>query len=206
MNAHTRILIAYDGSADADAALELTAAIFPGARAKVLSVVEPRAADPRRAAGSGGPSAVSGHRDVDERTAAAARETARHGAELAAGLGLEAEPCWLADGRSAWEAIVDTAAREDVDVIVTGSRGTAGSRPAMSGSVSERVVDHAHHLVLVVSSASNPAEHLAAPDARSPGPRVTDGRAARRRRRRRRESTSQDVGLRSQVVPLDEVR
>jgi nucleotide-binding universal stress UspA family protein len=50
-------------------------------------------------------------------------------------------------------AIVETATRECADLIVVGSHGRTGLERVLVGSVSERVIGHAHCAVLVVKSA-----------------------------------------------------
>jgi nucleotide-binding universal stress UspA family protein len=154
-----QILVAYDGSADAAAAVELTAAAFPQARAMVLSVWEPL---------------------IGERPEPATQEIACRAAEHARSLGLEAEPRWQAEVTDVWRAIVDAAAREQADLIITGRRGLAGDRSSPDGSVAQGVMRHADRPVLVVPSAQT-AE---------PRPAAVAERAG---------------GLRVQVVPLEDV-
>lgn len=143
-----RVLVVYDGSADADAAVELAAAAFPGARAKLLSV---RVRLPVGA----------------ERAEEAMRELARGAAERARDLGLEAEPIWHADGADVAQAIVEAAGRERADVIVTGRRGLADHRPSSGGSVAEEVVRQADRPVLVVPAARTATGLRAAVGARA---------------------------------------
>jgi hypothetical protein len=73
-----QILVAYEGSGDAAAAVELTAAALPGARAMVLSLWEP-------------PIGEEG-----ERPAETTPQLARRATEHARSLGLEAEAGWQA--------------------------------------------------------------------------------------------------------------
>lgn len=162
-----QILVAYDGSPDADAAVELTAAAFPGARAKVLSVWEPLIVD-----------ALAPSRPEEATQAIACRA-----AERARSLGLEAEPRWQADVTEVWRAIVDAAAREKADLIITGRRGLAGHGSSPEGSVAQGVVRHADRPVLVVPSAQT---------AQPPRAAVADRVVA-------------NGGLRIQVASLEEV-
>lgn len=48
------------------------------------------------------------------------------------------------------EKIIETAQKMKVDLIVTGSHGRHGARKFLMGSVSSKVVDHAHCPVLIV--------------------------------------------------------
>lgn len=123
-----RVLVVHDGSAEADAAVELTAAAFPGAQTTLLSVSLPEGADVP-------------------------------------------------------QAIVEAAARERADLIVTGLRGLADHRPWSRGSVLEEVVRQADRPVLVVPTAG-PATELPA------------GVASR---------VVPNGGMRVQVVPLEDV-
>lgn len=179
-----QILVAYDGSADAAAAVEVTAAAFPGAKAMVLSIWEPLIGDALRLTSPGG--SVAGTvptGQVDERPEAATREIARRAAEHACSLGLEAEPRWQADVTDVSRAIVDAAAREHADLIITGRRGLAGDRSSPDGSVAQRVLRDADRPVLVVPSAQTAEPQRTAVAARAVA----------------------DRGLRVQVVPLEDV-
>jgi nucleotide-binding universal stress UspA family protein len=148
-----RILIAYDGSADARAAVDMAAVVCPGADTVVLSVWEPFLVTAARGGYLVAPVAFTGEGDaLDRQAEEATRAIARQGAGRARRLGLDAEPVWECEVTTIWEAIVDGAARERVDMIVTGSRGLTGLRSVLAGSVSERVVHHAQRPVLVVPS------------------------------------------------------
>jgi nucleotide-binding universal stress UspA family protein len=157
-----RVLVFYDGSADADAAVELTASTFPGAQAKVLSVWDP---------------SIAGGEQPEEATQQLARRAAEHAREL----GLHAEPRCQTDAADVSRAIVETAAREHADLIVTGRRGLADDRSPSRGSVVRDVLRRADRPVLVVPSVQS------ATPPRAAVPAVPDG------------------GLRIQVVPLEDV-
>lgn len=141
-----RILVAYDGSTDADAAIDLAAATFPGARTTLLSVWEPLI--------------QAGH--LDGPRAEAMHEIASRAAERARSLGLEAESRWQADATDVSRAIVDGAARERAQLIVLGRRGLAGHHSPLDGSVAQRVLRNADRPVMVVPSAQT-AEPVLAP-------------------------------------------
>ncbi|MDX6658827.1 MAG: hypothetical protein QOH62_3620 [Solirubrobacteraceae bacterium] len=131
-----QILVAHDGSADAAAAVELTAATFPGARTTVLSVWEPLIGDA-----------------LQLRPETATMKIALRAAQHACNLGLAAQPRWNAGVADVWRAILDEADREQADLIVTGRRGLAGNGSSQHGSVARHVLRHADRPVLVVPSA-----------------------------------------------------
>jgi nucleotide-binding universal stress UspA family protein len=56
----------------------------------------------------------------------------------------------VADNESIWRTIVDVADEVDASLIVTGSRGLAGVRSVLLGSVSNHVLHHAHRPTLIV--------------------------------------------------------
>jgi len=152
------ILFAFDGSKGADAALSAARKLFPGAgiEAVVLSIWEPMTVEAIRALRFGTPSAPvpNDPAEVDNDSEARARELAEHGARLAAELGYEARPVWIADTRDVAEAIVAAADDTAADLVVLGARGLTGVR-ALLGSVSNHVVQHARRPVLVVPPASD---------------------------------------------------
>lgn len=120
-----RILVATDGSADAERAVELTARIGHrhGARVYILSVDPEPHGDPKRIA-------------VDA-------------VDLAAELG--GKPIVLRESGRADEHILKAAAEESVSLVAVGSRGLTGLRAL--GSVSERVAHRARSSVLVARPA-----------------------------------------------------
>jgi nucleotide-binding universal stress UspA family protein len=129
------VLAACDGSeATARIGRHLAETYGPGADV-VLLVVEPHEREPRT------PEEERQAQQHAERTAAAALEPLR-------AVGMRARTA-IAYG-SAEEEIVRAADAEGASVIVVGRRGAGLSR-ALLGSVSEHVVKHAHHPVVVVS-------------------------------------------------------
>jgi nucleotide-binding universal stress UspA family protein len=120
-----RILVATDGSPDAERAVELTSRIGHRHRSSVFMVtVEPAShGDPKR--------------------------VALDAVDLTAGLGVE--PTVVRTSGHAAECILETADAERVSLVVIGSRGLSGVRAL--GSVSERVAHRAHCSVLVARPA-----------------------------------------------------
>ena len=147
------ILIAFDGSADAQAAVAQVAEQLPGASAIVLAVWEPRLVQALRLTWSGTVLVPNDVEDEDRDAEKFAKELRAQLADLA---GLKATPRWAADTHTVWEEILAVAAAEDVRMIVTGTRGLHGVRAAL-GSVSSRIVHHATVPVLVVPSAQTNA-------------------------------------------------
>jgi nucleotide-binding universal stress UspA family protein len=120
-----RILVASDGSADAERAVEMTARIGKRYRSRVyLLNVDPS------------PHGDRGKIAVDA-------------VDLAAALG--ADPVMVAESGDADERIVELAASEPVSLVAVGSRGLTGVRAL--GSVSERVAHRAPCSVLVARPA-----------------------------------------------------
>jgi nucleotide-binding universal stress UspA family protein len=147
------ILICYDGSDDAKAAIKHLGALLPGVSAIALTVWEPFSD-----VASGSPkgrlsplAVITNVGDANEKMLAQAREVAAEGAQLANEAGLKAEPATDEQGESVAEAILAGADKLEADVIVLGSRGLGGVG-SLLGSVSHRVLQHADRPVLVIPS------------------------------------------------------
>jgi len=143
------ILIAYDGSDDAKAAIEFAGRMFPGEHAVVLTVWERLAMTSARAS-AGLMVTVDQTGAEDEAIGQAMSDLAGQGAELARQAGLDATPRCDVDSVAVWSTIVDVADELDASLIVTGTRGLGGVRSLLLGSTSDRVLHHAHRPVLVV--------------------------------------------------------
>jgi nucleotide-binding universal stress UspA family protein len=150
------ILLSYDGSNDAQAAIERAAQLMPGAQATVLTVWEPylESLASRGALGLGMGMAGT-FEDADAIDAAGERDAiavAGEGAERAAAAGLVATP--RAAGRHGGIAntILAEAAEANAELIVMGTRGRSGVKSFLLGSVSHTVVQHADRPVLIAPS------------------------------------------------------
>lgn len=143
------ILIAYDGSDDAKAAIAFTGTLMPGARAVVLTVWERLALASTRAS-AGLMMTIDDSPAEDQAVGQAMRELAEQGAELARQAGLDASSRCEPDALSVWSSIVDVANDIGATLIVTGTRGQGGVKSLLLGSTSDRVLHHAHRPVLVV--------------------------------------------------------
>ena len=149
------ILICYDGSDDAKAAIKRIGALMPGVSATVLTVWEPFSS-----VASGSPkgrlsplAVITNVDDANDEMQAEARDVAAEGTQLANDAGLNAEPATDEQGESVAEAILSGADRLDAELIVLGSRGQ-GRLSSLLGSVSHRVLQHADRPVLVIPSAA----------------------------------------------------
>jgi nucleotide-binding universal stress UspA family protein len=148
------ILIAYDGSDDAKAAIAFAGRLFPGQSAVVLTVWERLALTTARAS-AGLVMALDNSAAEDEAVGKAMTELAKGGAELATQAGLDATPRCEPDAVAVWATIVDVASELDATLIVTGSRGMGGIKSLLLGSTSDRVLHHARRPVLVVPAAES---------------------------------------------------
>ncbi len=140
-----QILICYDGSEDAERAVDTAAALLGPRDAVVLTVAPAMTFAESMAATS---SVVPGGAFEDLNTADALRR-AEAGAAHARRAGLNAE-ARATIASTTWQGIVSVADELDAAAIVIGSRGLAGFREFARGSVSHDVVTHARRPVLIV--------------------------------------------------------
>jgi nucleotide-binding universal stress UspA family protein len=142
----TPILICYDGTTDADRAIETAARLLGAARRAVVLDVGPVVTPAESVAMMS--SVVPGNAFEDLNASEAGRVAAR-GGDIARSFGFDAE---ARDALAAptWEGIVDVADELDAPVIVIGSRGLNGLREALDGSLSHQVAEHAGRPVLIV--------------------------------------------------------
>ena len=154
-DAHPPILIAYDGSDQAKAAIALAGRNLRTPRAAVvLSVFEPLGAIPFW----GVPVSRVPPMFLQE-AEDAAKNVSEKGAELARKAGFEATPAVI-EGSPVWEKIVQAARSEGAGIIVIGSHGRSGVRYAAMGSVATAVAHHATVPVLIARAEDNdPGSH-----------------------------------------------
>jgi nucleotide-binding universal stress UspA family protein len=138
-------LICYDGSDDADRAIDTAAALLGPRHAVVLSVAPAMTFAEGMAATS---SLVPGSTFEDLNKAGALR-IAEVGAARARRAGLDAE-VRATIAPTTWQGIVDVADELDAAVIVIGSRSLSGVREFARGGVSRNVATHARRPVLIV--------------------------------------------------------
>lgn len=150
------ILVSYDGSADAQAAIDHAAKLMPGADVTVLTVWEPLLDSLLRSGAMGAGLGMGGFTGdavaVDEEMHAAALARATEGAQRATAAGLVATPRCAIRNAGLAHTILAVAAQVDAGAIVMGTRGLSGAKSFLLGSVSHSVVQHADCPVLVVPS------------------------------------------------------
>lgn len=154
------ILIAYDGSDDAKAAIEQASKLFPGEPATVLTVWQ-RFVDTMARMG-GGLSVMADYDAIDRDTQQAATDRAEEGTRLASEGGLQVTAKTAVLESTIAETILRTAAALEASAVVCGSRGYGGLKSLLLGSVSNHLVQHADLPVVVVPSpavAKARAEH-----------------------------------------------
>ena len=154
MAAVAPILVAYDGSPEAKAALAQAAALFPGRRAVVATVWEPGLAaaipDPGGIGGPAAPVDLGAVAEVDDLMAKRAAGVAAEGAERARQAGLQSESASTEDEGNVAETIGRMADEHQAAVVVVGSRGQSGLKARLLGSTSESILHHCRRPVLVV--------------------------------------------------------
>lgn len=145
------VLLCFDGSPDAAAAIEIAAALLAPRPATVLSAWEPLRTwapyDPASILEAPIGKLAAKALELDAIAEEVAQREAERGAELAAAAGLEAQA--LVGHGKAWRVICDTADELDAAVIVIGRRGLSRVQSALLGSVSSAVSLHARQPVLV---------------------------------------------------------
>ena len=147
------ILIAYDGSTDAQSAIDRAARLMPGAETTVLTVWESFGHMLSHTGGLvGAAGSLADAERIDGEVAETARTSAAEGARRAAEAGLVASArTEVLDGNTA-QTVLAVARDADADVVVLGTRGLSGVKSFLLGSVSHAVVQHADRPVLVVPS------------------------------------------------------
>lgn len=154
------ILIAYDGSADARAAIQRAGELLTGRPATVLAVWE-RFQDVLARSGAGMPIGAVDYDELDRTYEEQARERAEEGVKLALDAGLKAQARTSVRTGSIADAILSEADDLGAEAIVLGTRGLTGLRSLLLGSVSHGVVQHANRPVIVVPSQELAGERAA---------------------------------------------
>ena len=146
------MVIAYDGSDHARAAVEHAGALLPGRHAIVICVWAPVVVSASSAM-LGAPGGVLMESDfgLDSVARERAQELAEEGAELARRAGLNAQARAAQGTGAAWHSIVRCADELDAALVVTGTRGRSAMAAALLGSTAQGVLHHAHRPVLVVA-------------------------------------------------------
>jgi len=147
------VLICYDGSPDARAAIEHAGELLAGQAATVLTVWEPFVdVLARTPSGFGLSAGIVDVEQIDSGTRQAAEQRAQEGAELAREAGLAATAATRSQETTIAGAILEHADEIGAHAIVIGSRGLTGVKSLLLGSVSHAVIQHADRAVIVVPS------------------------------------------------------
>lgn len=153
------ILIAYDGSPAARAAVAEAGTLFAPGRAIVLTVWEPGLAemmlvpDPTGMGSTMLPFDPSVTREVERASEEHAQTLAEEGAALAREAGLDAEALAAEDLTDPPDAIVAAGEAQGARAIVIGSRGLGALKSKLLGSTSKEVLHRATCPVVVVRHA-----------------------------------------------------
>jgi len=144
------VLLCYDGSEGAREAIRHAGALLHSRRALVLTVWQPLAGLDYLA-WAGESVGMANSVELDRAAADAGALMASEGERLAdaAGFG-DSESLAVEAIGPVWKTITDVAEAHDAGVIVLGSRGLAGLRSLLLGSVSNAVVHHTDRPTLVV--------------------------------------------------------
>jgi len=154
------ILIAYDGSVDAQAAIDRAGELLKDQPATVLTVWE-RLVDVVTRTGAGMPVGEVDYERLDRSTQDQARQRAEEGAERAQHVGLKPTARTSVRENSIASTILAQADLVGASAIVMGSRGLTGLKSLLLGSVSHAVLQHADRPVIVVPSPEIAAERAA---------------------------------------------
>jgi nucleotide-binding universal stress UspA family protein len=157
------ILICYDGSEDAKAAIEHGGELLSGQPATVLTVWETFAQviahSPSGFAFA--PGVVDDTEKIDAAARQNAEERAQEGVELARRAGLDAQPRTVSQERTTPGAILREAESIGATAILMGSRGLGRFKSLLLGSVSNAVIQNADRAVIVVPSPEAASERRA---------------------------------------------
>jgi nucleotide-binding universal stress UspA family protein len=151
------VVIAYDGSHEAQAAVRAAATLFADRPLLVVSVWEPGLAltmaslqDPTGVAYM--PPTAAETEAIDTAQSHHATAAAEDGARLARELGATAEPISVADEAKVADTIVALADERDASAVIVGSRGLGGVKSRLLGSTSRDLLHRTQRPVLVVKA------------------------------------------------------
>jgi nucleotide-binding universal stress UspA family protein len=148
------VVIAYDGSEDASAAIREAGRLFPHQPAVILTVWESVAGMIGGARAALPADVVAGALvALDQAAQDGAERTAAEGAALAETVGLDAMSFAANAAPNIWSTILAEAKGTNAGVLVVGSRGRSPVKAAILGSVSNALTAHSPLPVLVVRAA-----------------------------------------------------
>jgi nucleotide-binding universal stress UspA family protein len=145
------VLLAYDGSEHAKAAIERAGAVLqhgPAVVATAWTTFE--GAAPSALLALPGDMVREGARALDDAGRETAEGLAAEGAELARAAGFETEPRAVRAAGPFFAALLELADELDARAIVAGSRGRSTIAAAVLGSVSTGLLHHTRRPVLIV--------------------------------------------------------
>jgi nucleotide-binding universal stress UspA family protein len=145
------VLICYDGSTDAKAAIDHGARLLKGEQATVLTIWQPFLSIVAHTPTFGLGAAVDSHK-IDEQSLKAAEERAEEGVRLASEAGVEAQARVVPRAVTTADTILAEAEALDASAILMGSRGLTGVKSLLLGSVSQAVMQRADRPAIVVPS------------------------------------------------------
>jgi nucleotide-binding universal stress UspA family protein len=145
----TPLLICYDGSENAGAAIERAADLLCERRALILTIWQ-RISGLNSFAWPGMMPSTIDVFELDRVAAEHGGRVASDGVEIARRAGLAAEPMAMEATGPVWQTVIETAREHDAAAIVMGSRGLTGVSSILLGSVSSAVTRHADRPTLVV--------------------------------------------------------
>jgi nucleotide-binding universal stress UspA family protein len=143
-----KILLCYDGSPDAKAAVKVVGHLFAGSTAVVCTVEDGWEVVARAAPDPAG--SLLDLEGIIHARELAARGCADEGTGHARAAGMPASALAVPCAESISETILDQAGEVGADLIVLGSRGLSEVKAAVVGSVSRAVLEDADRPVLVV--------------------------------------------------------
>jgi nucleotide-binding universal stress UspA family protein len=151
------VVVAYDGSDEARAAVRAAAVLFADRPLVVVSVWEPglalEMASMRDTTGVAFlPPSPDEMEAMDRAQHDHAIEAAEDGARLARSLGVMAEAYPVPDDLKVADTIVAVAEERDASAIVVGSRGLGAVKSRLLGSTSRDVLHRTHRPVLIVKA------------------------------------------------------
>jgi nucleotide-binding universal stress UspA family protein len=155
------IVIAYDGSQAARAAVTRAGALFGHRKAIVLTAWDPRLGemmlmpDPTGLGTTMMPYDPALANEIDREVEHTARTIAADGASLARSCGLDAQDLAVEDVTHPAEAILHSARENGAEAIVLGSRGHGGLRAKLLGSTSNAVLKGAGAIPVLIVHASD---------------------------------------------------
>ncbi|MFT4393321.1 universal stress protein [Gordonia lacunae] len=148
------LMIAYDGSPNADRAIRYAGHFLRAQSAVVVTAWQPGGMTPARMStlAGGMQPFIDTQLDagVDQALEDEAAAINERGVTLAAECGLTARGSLVEVESTVWGALVAAAEALDVDLLVTGTRGASGLKALLRSSVAERVLKHCHRPVFIV--------------------------------------------------------